>query len=1191
MPRQTTKSQIHDAPPFAGQILQIFDTGCYRLVDHADGPVQLDTMQQLVRGHIERVCTPAFDCWVNEEGLLRDDFEPNVGASWLLAKHGAPGYTIVGPAFLLRSDAEGECWPVAPAVTAAAIALLESIGYEREEEPDPRPPIAGGSGEVEPPPRWRTADQAQRREALHCKHCDQCEEHTTTRCAVGIQLATVTDAALIAAMGDRPAAVGGGSGEEEPAQPRVSATLRKMRTLIAKPAAWCQASEHLDAHCGRVPVHDPRAVAHCLLGARCEVSTKPQATSAAVYDNRDPVIAQIAESARALYPTDAFDRTKNTCNVVVLFNDGAATTHAQVLEVLDDAIARAEAKEKPIGGGSGEDPVGDALRAIRELLADPEHWTQSSPARTKDRIPCKVTNPKAHSRCLTGAVRVVAPDFPLRGWVNERLGRALRTRSKGHWWTLMGYNDHRGTTHADILALIDEAKGLPPIGGGSIAAGCIGRTRCTTASHGHCDAHEHRASGIDVGCSGAVCYCEATSEATEEAYEARLAHWYEERPLVPIAGGSTEADCIGRNNCHYTQHGYCRAHERTEGIHVFNCDTATCYCRPDDPQTDRVYAERLKCWYGGRIPIAIAGGSGEEAPVPFVAPTDSDDEAPVMHHFTVETIELVTAERRWFVTAPSADAIHNNGDGVEWEELMKEHGEDLVEKGIAEIEHDSMSCPACEDASPGMRFSGTRPPTIAGGSDDAPKLSWESKGRGGGREFHAGKYVIFHPYDEDHLKHGRGGILISKKWRVNYEDRHWTREHGWTGPCETIGTFPTVALAKLAARQHAEALAAKATQATFPPIAGGSGEEEPQFASCWPIAEYFAALPEEAWNQGIGSYFIQSDSFQACCVGAHVAYFLGTELLGRHPDTKHHDFMDGRDALAKKLDLDTYQLEHLLYAAGAAFRPFGSNDWPVPPAQVFANLLSIEAVPAFDRASEMHDAAVEAYFATLTPIAGGSGEEPPRRLTTRERRTNRMHRREEWADSRARKKAAAFSTFKQRMKELPPMGEPIKVGHHSEGRHRRAIDRVDKALEKVGEHDQMLGRHERAADAIAHELEVSIYDDDPDAIEQLQERFDVLEAKRTRMKAVNQWLTKHGGIPRRRVPRGSEPTLYERARDALQACREAMDLTDDECKRLADMVLYSETLGYPPYALSNLGGNIRRQVKRKERLEREAADA
>lgn len=212
-------------------------------------------------------------------------------------------------------------------------------------------------------------------------------------------------------------------------------------------------------------------------------------------------------------------------------------------------------------------------------------------------------------------------------------------------------------------------------------------------------------------------------------------------------------------------------------------------------------------------------------------------------------------------------------------------------------------------------------------------------------------------------------------------------------------------------------------------------------------------------------------------------------------------------------------------------------------------------------------------------------------MTYRERRERRAARRREWQESRARKKDAAEREFAQRLEELPPMGEPIKVGHHSERRHRRAFDRVDRAIAKVSEHDQMEQRHRQAAGAIESELDRSIYDDDADAIDQLRERIEQLEEKRARMKAINDWYTqrlKGGPVKRRRLPFDAPPEAVEAAKAALAASREALELTEKEWKDVLAGLQFNAVIGYPPYALSNLGGNISRQRQRLARLEREA---
>lgn len=53
------------------------------------------------------------------------------------------------------------------------------------------------------------------------------------------------------------------------------------------------------------------------------------------------------------------------------------------------------------------------------------------------------------------------------------------------------------------------------------------------------------------------------------------------------------------------------------------------------------------------------------------------------------------------------------------------------------------------------------------------------------------------------------------------------------------------------------------------------------------------------------------------------------------------------------------------------------------------------------------------------------------------------------ADRKAGAAAAAWDAEHRAVQTLPPMGEPIKVGHHSERRHRKAIERAHNATRKA----------------------------------------------------------------------------------------------------------------------------------------------
>lgn len=63
---------------------------------------------------------------------------------------------------------------------------------------------------------------------------------------------------------------------------------------------------------------------------------------------------------------------------------------------------------------------------------------------------------------------------------------------------------------------------------------------------------------------------------------------------------------------------------------------------------------------------------------------------------------------------------------------------------------------------------------------------------------------------------------------------------------------------------------------------------------------------------------------------------------------------------------------------------------------------------------------------------------------------------------------AAHANARRRIDALPPMGEPIKIGHHSEHRHRRAIARADTAMSKSVAADQEATTAADRAEAATH---------------------------------------------------------------------------------------------------------------------------
>lgn len=182
--------------------------------------------------------------------------------------------------------------------------------------------------------------------------------------------------------------------------------------------------------------------------------------------------------------------------------------------------------------------------------------------------------------------------------------------------------------------------------------------------------------------------------------------------------------------------------------------------------------------------------------------------------------------------------------------------------------------------------------------------------------------------------------------------------------------------------------------------------------------------------------------------------------------------------------------------------------------------------------------------------------------TYRERREAKAERLRGWAEKRAEKADAALEQART-MADGIPFGQPILVGHHSEGRDRNYRARITSTYDRSFEHQAKAESMAAKADSIEGALATSIYSDDPDAIEQLEARIAKLEAERTAIKAYNASCRK--GSP------------------------DASLLTDKQRRDLASVMQHSAySLGkggqFPAYALANLSGNISQQRKRLAQL-------
>lgn len=145
-----------------------------------------------------------------------------------------------------------------------------------------------------------------------------------------------------------------------------------------------------------------------------------------------------------------------------------------------------------------------------------------------------------------------------------------------------------------------------------------------------------------------------------------------------------------------------------------------------------------------------------------------------------------------------------------------------------------------------------------------------------------------------------------------------------------------------------------------------------------------------------------------------------------------------------------------------------------------------------------------------------------------------------------------------------PFGQPILVGHHSEGRHRRAIERAQNLCRKSCATWEAAKRADSRADGC--ENRDAIDSDDPDAPDLLRAKISELEIRRDTMKAHNAAYRKAKGDLARMVLDDATRASYEREK--------------------ARWFMGPENWQpWPAYSLSNLGKNLKRYKDRLAEVE------
>ncbi|MEZ8084208.1 DUF3560 domain-containing protein, partial [Enterovibrio norvegicus] len=152
------------------------------------------------------------------------------------------------------------------------------------------------------------------------------------------------------------------------------------------------------------------------------------------------------------------------------------------------------------------------------------------------------------------------------------------------------------------------------------------------------------------------------------------------------------------------------------------------------------------------------------------------------------------------------------------------------------------------------------------------------------------------------------------------------------------------------------------------------------------------------------------------------------------------------------------------------------------------------------------------------------------------------------------------------MGRVIPFGQPILIGHHSEGKHRRHIAAIDNHMDKSVEAQKKADYLEAKAESVGR---AGIASDDPEAIQKLKEKLANLERSQEMMKAIN------------KVIRSKHMT----EKDKIEYMTQSQNIKEKKAKELLEGD-FCGRVGFPAYALQNNNATIRTTKERIEELEK-----
>lgn len=185
-----------------------------------------------------------------------------------------------------------------------------------------------------------------------------------------------------------------------------------------------------------------------------------------------------------------------------------------------------------------------------------------------------------------------------------------------------------------------------------------------------------------------------------------------------------------------------------------------------------------------------------------------------------------------------------------------------------------------------------------------------------------------------------------------------------------------------------------------------------------------------------------------------------------------------------------------------------------------------------------------------------------------QKRADKIERFKQLAEQ-ARQRSQSNFEASNRISDFIPLGQPILVGHHSERRHRKDVQRIENLMTKTIEESKKEAYYIGKAQAAQNNT--AINSDDPEAITLLKDKISKLKAKQERMKLIN-----------------------KAHKDYLKNPASINKYNDLTQKEINFIITYTpqysfEPHPFPPYAITNNGGNIRTAEKRLIELENKRA--